>query len=354
MNKVITINLNGRAYQVEEEGYNKLRDYLQSAGEKLSNDPGKEEIMSDLEQAMAEKCDQYLQKNKTVVTNSDVESIISQLGPVQGQTSSAEASSDAAHESPKNTAEPKRLYRIAEGAMFRGVCTGLAAYWNVDVTFIRIGFVILVLITHGFGILLYLVMMIVIPPATTSAQKAAASGAPFTAQEFIDRARQEYEKFSNREDWKNWKREWKAKARQEKWEWRQQRRASWNPVSPFLGLLVAVLSILWLWGLVMIISRGMIFGWLLPATIPIWVIILIWLCVYSFVMWPLKAARWSMAYHDPDYHHHYHNGFAETVVWLAFIAIIIWAAWQYIPSSHHALEQARVWGQHLTQKLRIH
>ena len=42
MNKVITINLNGIAYQLEESGYDALRDYLDHAARRLGNNPDKD------------------------------------------------------------------------------------------------------------------------------------------------------------------------------------------------------------------------------------------------------------------------------------------------------------------------
>jgi len=54
MNKVITVNLNGTAYQVEESGYNALEEYLSGAAARLRGNPDLTEIMSDLEQAIAE------------------------------------------------------------------------------------------------------------------------------------------------------------------------------------------------------------------------------------------------------------------------------------------------------------
>ena len=60
MNKVITINLNGRAFLLEEGGYDKLQTYLQEARTKLEQDPDKEEIITDLEQAVAEKFSRFL------------------------------------------------------------------------------------------------------------------------------------------------------------------------------------------------------------------------------------------------------------------------------------------------------
>ena len=54
MNKVITINLNGVAYQLEEGGYDALRAYLDHAARRLEGNPDKDEIMTDIEQAIAE------------------------------------------------------------------------------------------------------------------------------------------------------------------------------------------------------------------------------------------------------------------------------------------------------------
>ncbi len=51
MNKVVTINLNGTAYQLEEAGYEVLRHYLDAAVLSLANNPDKDEIVTDIEQA---------------------------------------------------------------------------------------------------------------------------------------------------------------------------------------------------------------------------------------------------------------------------------------------------------------
>src|SRR2546421_1014962 len=60
MHKVIVINLNGRAYQVDEVGYDALRAYLDRAEVQLRTNPDLAEIMTDLEQAIGEKCQRFL------------------------------------------------------------------------------------------------------------------------------------------------------------------------------------------------------------------------------------------------------------------------------------------------------
>jgi phage shock protein PspC (stress-responsive transcriptional regulator) len=56
----------------------------------------------------------------------------------------------------------KRLYRIREGRVVAGVCAGLAAYFGIDPTLVRLAFALLT-IFGGAGVLVYLVAWIVIP-----------------------------------------------------------------------------------------------------------------------------------------------------------------------------------------------
>jgi phage shock protein C len=56
----------------------------------------------------------------------------------------------------------KRLYRLRDGRVVAGVCVGLAAYFGIDPTLVRLAFALLT-IFGGMGILLYLCAWIVIP-----------------------------------------------------------------------------------------------------------------------------------------------------------------------------------------------
>jgi phage shock protein C len=61
-----------------------------------------------------------------------------------------------------NSSGTKRLYRAREGRVVAGVCAGLATYFGVDPTLVRLAFA-LVTVFGGFGVLLYLVAWVVIP-----------------------------------------------------------------------------------------------------------------------------------------------------------------------------------------------
>ena len=84
MQKVITINLNGNAYQIDEAGYAALVAYLEGAERSLKDNPDRAEILADLEQAIADKCRRFLGPHKTVVTAAEVDQIIREMGPVDG------------------------------------------------------------------------------------------------------------------------------------------------------------------------------------------------------------------------------------------------------------------------------
>jgi len=62
------------------------------------------------------------------------------------------------------TTEYKRLYRSHKERMIAGVCGGLAEYFNIDPTLVRLLFVFAAL-AGGPGLLAYLIMMIVVPEA---------------------------------------------------------------------------------------------------------------------------------------------------------------------------------------------
>ena len=58
--------------------------------------------------------------------------------------------------------EPRKLYRSRNQRMLGGVCGGLAEYFNVDTTLIRVLFLVLA-VFGGSGLLIYVVMWLIVP-----------------------------------------------------------------------------------------------------------------------------------------------------------------------------------------------
>ena len=59
----------------------------------------------------------------------------------------------------------KPLYRLRHGRLVAGVCAGLAAYFGIDATLVRLAFAVLS-VFGGLGILLYLCAWVIIPDET--------------------------------------------------------------------------------------------------------------------------------------------------------------------------------------------
>jgi phage shock protein C len=59
----------------------------------------------------------------------------------------------------------KKLYRSRSDRMLAGVCGGLAEYFGVDPTIVRILFVLFAL-AGGPGLILYIILMLVIPESS--------------------------------------------------------------------------------------------------------------------------------------------------------------------------------------------
>lgn len=57
----------------------------------------------------------------------------------------------------------KKLYRSRDGKLICGVCAGIAEYFNIDPTVVRVAFALFACM-GGSGILAYLVAAVIIPP----------------------------------------------------------------------------------------------------------------------------------------------------------------------------------------------
>ena len=247
--------------------------------------------------------------------------------------------------------------------MIGGVCNGLAAYFGIDVTIVRIAFVLL-FFAYGTGVLLYILMMIIFPEASTPAQKAAATGMPFTAQEFIRRAKEGYyegmKTFADKRAHREWKRKfkremrgWKRDFQQEMHEhahqWSQNWHRYWSQpprhgagafiVFPLLAVIHALIALLAVFAVVSLISTGVVFGLALPFSAPMWVGILFLFILYKIVVSPLKAVRHAF-YYNGAYGPRYFSpflGLIETLVWIGFLVLLIGFAHHHRSEIHDAL-----------------
>lgn len=206
MRKVTLVSLSGNTYQLEDGAHEALAAYLERASRALAANPDRAEILADLEQAIADKCDSFLGKHKTVIVAAEAAQIIREMGPVQGNggedADAAQASATAGPEAQREAsgAAPagaglhagrprRRLMRLPGEGMMGGVCSGIAAYFDVDVVWVRLAFVLMLFMTGGFWFVAWLAMLIVMPAARTPEQIASARGEALSAREVMDMAK---------------------------------------------------------------------------------------------------------------------------------------------------------------------
>jgi phage shock protein PspC (stress-responsive transcriptional regulator) len=356
MKTVIMINLDGRAYQLEDDGCHTLRVYLQAAAERLQGNPDRDEILADIERAIGEKFRARLSPHKDVITTPEVVKVLEEMGPIENDSADAVPDGAPLGSTPRDPGRGpetsiRRLYRIHEGAMVSGVCNGIGAYAQIDPNIVRLIFVVLTLL-WGAGALLYVALIIILPVARSPEEKAAAEGAPFTAQDFIHRAKAGYyDAVRNLSD-QGRQREWRRTFRREMRDWRrrfdrtmraQSRHGqSLRPVGmpplwvggagltlPLLSLLHGAIVLVWLSAVVSLLGTGTVFGATLPGSLPVWITLVLLLMGYGLVVWPLKAARRAFYYQasgDPTA-----PAFvlADVIVWLAVMGVMAWLAFHH-------------------------
>ena len=173
MKQTLTVNLNGIAFHIDQDAYQKLNDYLTQVRAHLNVNDDKDEIIADIEARIGEVFTEKLrQKRQEVVNMEMVQEIIDMLG--QPTDYSDEASEEQAE--PENKKHKKRFYRDEENGMIGGVAAGLAAYLGWDMVWVRLGMALFcgLLLFFSFQvwpIFIYLLVWLIAPAAKTTAQK---------------------------------------------------------------------------------------------------------------------------------------------------------------------------------------
>lgn len=213
MKKTLTVNLGGTVYNIDEDAYRLLDNYLNNLKMHFHKQQGAEEIIDDIESRISELFTERIAAGKQVITISDVEEIIVRLGrPEDFEDQEEETNTETKSDRKEQTEQSKqqeqtnsgrssnvkqRLYRDPDHKMLGGVAAGLAAYFDWDVTLIRILMVFLVFIPYTPVIIAYLIAWIVIPEAQTAAEKLNMRGQAVTIENIGKTVTDGFEKVAN-------------------------------------------------------------------------------------------------------------------------------------------------------------
>lgn len=169
MDKTIKINLAGNLFQIDEDAYRLLRDYLQEIDIRFRNVKGGAETIEDIEARIAEI---FQSQNGIagVITKENVESMIGIIGKPEDFDLSGEE-----HISQEYTPQRKKMYRNPDDSIIGGVCGGMGAYLNIESVWVRILFILFACF-FGVGFFVYLALWIALPYASSDLQKKEMTG----------------------------------------------------------------------------------------------------------------------------------------------------------------------------------
>lgn len=191
MKQTLTINLNQIIFNIDNDAYEVLSDYLKSIEKHFKKEDEGEEIINDIEARIAEKFGNILNKKKTVINLTDVESIIKEMGTVEDITNEKDNENE---EDTSEASKPvKKLFRNTDKKIIAGVAAGLAEYFGIDISLMRLIFLVLFVPMHGFLLLTYIIMWILVPEAKRNSDKLLMKGQPVTLSNMESKVNKEKE-----------------------------------------------------------------------------------------------------------------------------------------------------------------
>ncbi len=179
MKKTTTIHLSGVLFNIEEDAYEQLKDYLTSIESYFDTNQSKKEIVEDIENRIAELLSEKTINSKKVVQTEDITWIIQKMGNPEefGEGEKTQDFSKTQASPQDREGETKKIYRDPDNKILGGVCAGIANYFGFDPLWLRLFWAIL-FFAYGTGIFIYILLWVIIPKAETPSQKLEMKGEP--------------------------------------------------------------------------------------------------------------------------------------------------------------------------------
>ncbi len=172
MEKIININFHSRVIAIEESAYEALRQYTDSLRRHFAGEESSEEIVTDIENRIAELLAGRLKQGAPCINVADLNAVIDSIGRIedikaaegeepkqQHQQQQRSFGNGSTAQQPNVGMHNDRFYRNADDKIIAGVCRGLADRMNIDPVVVRIIFVIF----FGAFFWIYLLLWLILP-----------------------------------------------------------------------------------------------------------------------------------------------------------------------------------------------
>ncbi len=175
MKKTFAANINGRIFNIDEDAYSLLQNYLHQLRTSFAGEEGVE-IVSDIEARISELFDERVRGGASVIVLSDVNSVIEIMGNPEDLGDDESETQPNKPETPRQPyvqtqpVQPvrKRLFRDMQNKVFGGVVSGLGIYTGWVTWIMRLALVVLALCTYFLPFFIaYMIAWMIIPAANT-------------------------------------------------------------------------------------------------------------------------------------------------------------------------------------------
>ena len=208
MKKNITINLFGTLYNIDEDAYQLLDNYLQSMKRYFGSKDGGEEIADDIEHRVAELLWEKKEQGLDAISIEIIKEIIGKIGNAEEiageeETESGERKTENAGQSvesgntytEEDNFDPstaslwerirhhfknRRLFRDPDNQLLGGVCSGVANYIGFGDPILWRLLLLALFFVEGVGLITYLILWLIIPLARTPEDKLLMKGKKLT------------------------------------------------------------------------------------------------------------------------------------------------------------------------------
>ena len=157
MKETINVNLAQQAFTMDKDAYVTLTSYLDDIGRRLPADDT--DTLPDIEARIAEIFRERVPSPMMVITYATVLATMQQIGNAEmfGEANRPLNDAEQPHVGKKST---RRFVRSIDDKAIAGVCGGIAEYFGIDSTLVRIIFVVGVIAGFSTGLLYFFIWLV--------------------------------------------------------------------------------------------------------------------------------------------------------------------------------------------------
>lgn len=158
MKETVNVNIGSQAFTLDEDAYRVLRSYLDDIRSRLPEYDT--ETMGDIEVRIAEIFREIVSSPMRVITLDTVRTAMHRMGALSDF--GERRGNTARQEDEEAEPETRKLYRSRTDRSIAGICGGLADFFHVDATVMRL-LMLFLIIFGGLSIWAYIILWIIIP-----------------------------------------------------------------------------------------------------------------------------------------------------------------------------------------------